>query len=287
MMRKSTRAEISTSSLFLPSGTVEYSLVPPHDQVDFVTTTRSGTVGVSFSAHRRAVREIRSGPVTEGDIAPGSAFLTMSNDLVWLRIQEPTEALEIDFDPALIRSVAEELGASRPVALPDVGPQGNLVIWAAAAVFRRAVLCQGAMEELEATSRLRLLTAHILRRYGGVLGRPRHKGLLDQRRLQRVDDVIQSGLADPLPLERLAAAAALSPFHLLRSFRRTTGLTPHAYVAARRMDQAMRLLKRPDLTISEIAHQVGYTNVSHFRRVFHAHWGTGSDLSRLHGARVR
>jgi len=287
MMPKSTRAEISVRSLTLPSGTVEYSLVPPHDQVDFVTTTRSGTVGVSFSAHRRAVREIRRGPITVGDIAPGSAFLTMSADLVWLRIQEPTEALEIDLDPALVRSVAEELGASRPVALPDVGPRGDPVIWAAAAMFRRAVLYQGAMGALEATSRLRLLTAHILRRYGGVSGRPEHKGLLDQRRLQRVDDVIQSGLADPLPLERLAAAAALSPFHLLRSFKRATGLTPHAYVTARRMDQAMRLLQQSDLTITEIAHQVGYANVSHFRRVFHAHWGIGPNLSRLHGARVR
>ncbi len=260
-------------SLALPHGAVEYSLVPPHDQATFVTTTRRNTVGVSFSSHRDAVREVRHGPVREGDIAPGSGFLTMSQDLVWLRIQEPTEALEIDLDPALAHSVAEELGASRAVALPDIGPRSDPVIWAAAVVFRRAVLCQGAMEVLESTSSFRLLTGHILCQYGGVSRRRRDRGLLDQRRLQRVVDVIQSGAAEPLSLERLAEVAALSPFHFLRSFRRTTGMTPHAYVTARRMDEAMRLFTRSDLTLAEIARQVGYANVSHFQRTFRAHWG--------------
>lgn len=266
-------------SLALPGGRAEYSLVPPHEQTDFVTTTRSGMVGVSFSSHCGAVREVRHGSVIEGDIAPGSAFLTMSQDLVWLRIREPTEALEIDLDPTFVRSVADELGASRPVALPDIGPRGDPVIWAAAAIFRKAIVCYNVMSTLDATSRLHLLAAHILHRYGGVLERRGNGALLNPRRLQRVEERVLAGLAGPLPLEQLAEAAALSPFHFLRSFRRTTGLTPHAYVTARRMDEAMRLLRWSDLTVTEIAHQVGYTNVSHFRWTFQAHWGAAPNRS--------
>ena len=284
-MHKRSRAEIITRSLAVPRGAVEYSLIPPHGQAEFVTTTRSGTVGISFSSHRNAVREVRNGPVTEGDIAPGSGFLTMSQDLVWLRIQEPAEALEIDLDEALIRSVAEETGSSRPVALPDIGPRSDPVMWAAGAVFRRAILCHEAMEELEATSRLRLLTQHILCHYGGLRLRHSSGRPLDRRRLQRVEEAIRAKLSGSLTLEHLAKVAALSPFHFLRSFRRTTGMTPHAYVTARRMDEAMRLFIHSNLTVAEIARQVGYTNLSHFRRTFMAHWGAYPSQPRTSGLR--
>ena len=71
-----------------------------------------------------------------------------------------------------------------------------------------------------------------------------------------------------LPLEELAAAAYLSPFHFSRLFKKVTGASPHAYLAALRIERAQRLLATTDLSITEISTRVGYASSSHFGKAF-------------------
>jgi AraC family transcriptional regulator len=66
----------------------------------------------------------------------------------------------------------------------------------------------------------------------------------------------------------MAAAAAMSPFHFQRLFRATTGLTPHAYVMARRMEHARRMLNESDAKVAYVAARVGFFDLAHFRRAF-------------------
>ena len=73
---------------------------------------------------------------------------------------------------------------------------------------------------------------------------------------------------DDADAAELAALAA----HL-RAFRRTTGLTPHGYVTARRMERALRLLQSTDWPIPEIAARLSYANPAHFRRAFRKAFG--------------
>ena len=61
----------------------------------------------------------------------------------------------------------------------------------------------------------------------------------------------------------------MSPYHFAHAFRQTTGLAPHRYVIQRRIERARFLLRETDLSITEIAHQVGYANQSNFSVVFH------------------
>jgi len=92
-------------------------------------------------------------------------------------------------------------------------------------------------------------------------------GLID-RRLRRAVELMHAHLSEELPLEELAAAAYLSPFHFARLFKKLTGLPPHAYLAALRMERACTLLATTDLSITEIAARVGYANSSHFGKAF-------------------
>jgi AraC family transcriptional regulator len=85
--------------------------------------------------------------------------------------------------------------------------------------------------------------------------------------------LIETGLEGRLLLGDLAQVAALSPFHFLRAFRRTTGFTPHAYVTARRMERALRLLLSTQHPIPEVAARLGYANPAHFRRAFRKAFG--------------
>jgi AraC family transcriptional regulator len=92
-------------------------------------------------------------------------------------------------------------------------------------------------------------------------------GLVD-RRVRRAVELMHAHMERELPLEELAAAAYLSPFHFARLFKKVTGASPHAYLAALRVERAKNLLATTDLSITEIATRVGYASSSHFSKAF-------------------
>ena len=63
----------------------------------------------------------------------------------------------------------------------------------------------------------------------------------------------------------MAAVAHLSPYHFARQFKATTGLPPHQYVIARRVERAQHLLRQDsELGLTEVALRVGFLHQSHF-----------------------
>ena len=77
--------------------------------------------------------------------------------------------------------------------------------------------------------------------------------------------------ADPTGATRLAdvsAAVGLSLSHFVRAFRRSTGVTPHAWLQRHRVELAKDLLRRRDYSLADIAVACGFANQSHFTRVF-------------------
>jgi AraC family transcriptional regulator len=76
-----------------------------------------------------------------------------------------------------------------------------------------------------------------------------------------------------ITLDAMAAVAALSPFHFARAFTTTTGMAPHRFVTARRLEAAKSALLTTDASVVQVAHAVGFSNVSHFRRVFRRELG--------------
>jgi AraC-like DNA-binding protein len=73
----------------------------------------------------------------------------------------------------------------------------------------------------------------------------------------------------PLDLARSAREARLSPFHFLRLFARVLGLTPHQYLIRARLRRAARLLVEDKRSITDIAFDVGFADLSNFVRSFH------------------
>ena len=111
----------------------------------------------------------------------------------------------------------------------------------------------------------------LLRRYAGARRADQLElsrvGLVD-RRIRRAVELMHAQLERELPLEEIAAAAYLSPFHFARLFKKTTGMSPHAYLAALRTAQAQVLLAQTDLSVTEISQRVGYGSPSHFTKAF-------------------
>lgn len=111
-----------------------------------------------------------------------------------------------------------------------------------------------------------VLGARLIRRHssgGGVL-KPAGG---ERQAVRRIKEYIAHNHARRVSLHDLADLSGLSPFHLLRAFRKETGLPPHEFLTAVRVERAKQLLRRRVL-IARVAHEVGFADQSHFTRVF-------------------
>jgi len=94
------------------------------------------------------------------------------------------------------------------------------------------------------------------------------KGGLAPWQARRVVEYLMQHLAEDVSLEDLAAITGLSRFHLCRAFKQTTGLPPHRWQIARRVERAQQMLSDRDFGIAEIALAVGFANQTHLSRAF-------------------
>lgn len=98
---------------------------------------------------------------------------------------------------------------------------------------------------------------------------------------RRLAAYIDANLALPLTLGMLAQLACMSEFHLARMFRVSFGMPPSAWIGARRIDLARRLLKTTAWPLQQVAAACGYANLSHFSHRFRAAVGTPPGRFRL------
>jgi AraC-like DNA-binding protein len=86
--------------------------------------------------------------------------------------------------------------------------------------------------------------------------------------LRRARDLIDREYARPLDVAALARAALMSPAHFSRRFRAAYGETPYAYLMTRRIERAKALLRRGDLSVTEVCMEVGCTSLGSFSARF-------------------
>jgi AraC-like DNA-binding protein len=97
---------------------------------------------------------------------------------------------------------------------------------------------------------------------------PEEQRLRDLVRLRRVRDRIDREYAQPLDVEALARGANMSAGHLSREFRRAYGESPYSYVMTRRIERAMALLRRGDMSVTEVCFAVGCSSLGTFSTRF-------------------
>lgn len=132
--------------------------------------------------------------------------------------------------------------------------------------------------ELKAAS----ILANIQRQRGEYSGNKRQAGRVvatdirdnDQELMDRIMKSINKNIGDSdFTVEQLAAEVGLSRVHLHRRIKELTGITTSEFIRNIRMEQSARLLKERKINISQVAYSMGYSNVSHFARIFKQHFG--------------
>jgi AraC-like DNA-binding protein len=110
--------------------------------------------------------------------------------------------------------------------------------------------------------------------------------LRDLALLRRVRDRIDREYARPLDVEALARGVHMSAGHLSRQFRAAYGEPPYAYLMTRRVERAMALLRRGDLSVTEVCFAVGCQSLGTFSARFTALVGVPPSVYRRQAAQV-
>ncbi|HEV2547757.1 MAG TPA: AraC family transcriptional regulator [Stellaceae bacterium] len=129
----------------------------------------------------------------------------------------------------------------------------------------------------EATMELFALTIAVL---SGHVSAPQRISANDERRISRALHLSEQAFSDPLTLDQLAAAASMSKYHFLRSFRRIVGMTPYRYLLGLRLRHAAVRLAQSSAPVSAIAFDTGFGDLSTFNARFRRHFGASPSRYR-------
>jgi len=220
----------------------------------------------------------------------GSVLLVPAGQSSWWRWGSHSDSLHVFLDPGLVARVAAEAFEFDP-ARATVPPLDGLYLpplrSAMLAVNDELATAAGG-GRLAIESLANLLAVHLIRSTSGP-GLPvrRTEGALPRTKLRAVVEYIEEHLDADLTLERMAAAAHLSPYHFARQFKVATGTPPHRYVLERRIERAQRLLERGgEFSLAEIAMRAGFSDQSHFTHHFKRVVGVTPKRFRM-SARIR
>jgi AraC family transcriptional regulator len=212
------------------------------------------------------VRKGSFGCCTQGrsfDLVPGSLFVGFPGDEYVCTHEHHVcgdECLSFSFAPGIADAVEGDAGAWRSGVLPPL-----------AELMPLGALAQGAADGHNDLSLEEAGTLLVSRFLGLVAGKrqatPAAQGRV-RRRIIETAMRIDRDSRERLSLEAMASWAGMSPFHFLRTFTRTLGLTPHQYLIRCRLADAARLLGERELPVTTIAFDVGFDDLSHFIRTF-------------------
>ena len=208
----------------------------------------------------------------QGPPPPGSVIVIPAGSPTWWDWHGPCDSSQVQLEPRLLTRVAAEALDLDPdrVALPPVYALSDPQIQAAMLALDVELRKGGPGGRLLAESLGNVLAVHLLRQFstpGPADAFP--GGVLTKQKMLAVIEYIHDHLDAELSLDHLAAVAHVSPYHFARLFKNSTGLPPHQYVIARRVERAKELLRergRPPL--AEVALEVGFADQSHFTRHF-------------------
>jgi AraC family transcriptional regulator len=237
------------------SGEFSASQVPRHGLV--LTIRPAERLDVRYAGIR-----VKRPPVA------GSINVVPAGSSVQWEREGSMDLLFIYLEPSLVARIATEsfeLDASRTVLPPINGlnlPELRSAMLAVDAELRTG----GVGASLLAESFANVLAVRLIRY---ITGSGRLKGAADgvlpRHKVRRVIEYIMENLEGNPTLEGMAAVVHLSLYHFSRQFKAATGLAPHQFVIARRIERAQHLLRtNGELGLAEVALRSGFANQGHF-----------------------
>ncbi len=200
---------------------------------------------------------------TNVELAAGSFFVGFPGDAFTCTHDHHDggdECLSFQFSPELADEIGADAEAWRCVTVPPIAPL------AVAGVLAQSIADGDAVLGLDEAGML--LAARFVDLTRGQQRRPVRATTRDRRRCVEAALWLDCHSGDPIRLEDVAAETGLSAFHFLRLFAQVMRTTPHRYLILCRLRRAAEMLARPDGTVTDIAFESGFEDLSNFERTF-------------------
>ena len=248
------RQSISVSDFRCSAGPGDTPFVERH-RCHSISFVRKGSFGCRS---RGRLFELVAGSILVGH--PGDEYVC-SHDHVC-----GDECLSFFLEPELVQAIGDradiwQIGCVPP--LPELMVLGEL---AQAAADGRSDIGLDEVGQLFASRIVEVVSAR--------RAKPATAAARDRRRAVETALWIDAHSQRPIDLEAAAAQAGISPFHFLRLFSDVLGVTPHQYLVRSRLRHAARLLADNDRSVTDVAYDVGFGDLSNFVRTFHRAAGT-------------
>ncbi len=199
----------------------------------------------------------------------GSIRIVDLRDELCAYVGSPLDALSFYLPRSAIDEFSDDIGAARIARLAcEPGVHDPLLAHLGAALLP-------VLEQPQLASRLFVehmalaISAHVLKRYGG-LATPasREAGALSPSREKRAKEFLAASVGADVSVAAAAQACGLSRAYFIRAFRLSTGLTPHKWLQAYRIDKVKQALMASSDSIVDIALACGFADQSHLTRAF-------------------
>lgn len=193
----------------------------------------------------------------------------------WSFWQQEAEFSLLGISPQFLEQVAQEsVNANRIELMPKLVVTDPLIQQIALAL-QSDLLAEQPIGHLFGDSLATALAAQLLQHHSVWKAQlSSDRGGLPNYRLNQAIEFIEAHLDQSFTLAQLADALGMSLYHFCRQFKQSTGVAPYQYITRRRIEQAKQLLLHSQLSITDIALQVGFATPSAFTRLFHRITGT-------------
>jgi AraC family transcriptional regulator len=261
---------VSSSRLAWKHIQVDYYDLPVFETPEYALSHHaiSICVGMSVEIECAIDNQIERDRFTDGDIISVSPAGIKG----MMRSLGAAQLIYLYLDPELVEQLAQDHISSDSVVIEPQTKLRDPLIQQLGSTLRAAAASNTASDRLYAEASATMLAAHLLRHYSN------HKTTwkdysdgLSKSKLQTVTDYIEAHLDEELSVDTLAQLVEINPFHLIRLFKQTLGITPYAFIIRQRLERAKHLLKSSDCSIAEIAYSTGFGSQSRFSTVFRQH----------------
>jgi AraC family transcriptional regulator len=253
-----------------------------HDPLHDVVEPMSHHVIMAYNGVMQRMERRSGKSVAIGTFRPGALIIIPEGSSSRWDIPKPVDVVQLYLPDAILKRVAEEAGTSGPADLLERTAHPDPITSRLLLSASDALEGNGALDALFRHQLINLLATRLLAAHAGspTTFQPTMGGL-SPKVLLRAIERLRSDIEADVSLDALASDAGLSRFHFCRSFKESTGLSPHAWLRQHRLEQAMNMLRESDDSIVSVAAALGYSSQTAFAAAFKKLTGeTPSDWRR-------